>query len=359
MRILALVTDAFGGYGGIAQYNRDLLSALSRSGCVEEIVVVPRFAHRDMEALPAKVRQVPPRASRMSYVAKSLSEAQRAGPFDVVFSGHLFHTPLAALIGRAMNVPVWLQTHGIDAWDCPAPLVRASAERASLITTVSRHTKQRLLSWANVAPERVRVLPNTFRPIFSPGPADTRLLQQHGLDGRKIILTVARLAKADHYKGHGKIMEALPAVLAHHADAVYVVVGEGDARQGIEDEVNRRGLGQHVRFLGRLSDAHVLDLYRSAQVFAMPSSKEGFGIVFVEAAATGLPVIGGNRDGSRDALADGAIGTMIDPDDTDALAASILAALARPKRSDVAAVQRFAFDKFAHHVGQLAQSLAS
>lgn len=358
MRILALVTDAFGGYGGIAQYNRDLLGALNLSDCVEEIVVIPRLAQRQVGALPAKVRQLPPRASRIAYIAKSVAVAQTSGPFDVVFSGHLYHTPLAAFIGRAMKIPVWLQTHGIDAWDCPARLVREGTERSALITTVSRHTKQRLLAWANVDPERVRVLPNTFRPIFSLGAADESFLQQYDLCGRKIILTVARLAKADSYKGHGKIIEALPSVLSKHPDAVYVVVGEGDARPGLEDEVKRRGVSAHVRFLGRLSDESVLKLYRSARVFAMPSSKEGFGIVFVEAAATGLPVVGGNRDGSRDALADGAIGTMIDPDDADALATSIAGALSRTTRIDVTAVQRFSFGKFSHHVDQLVRTLS-
>lgn len=359
MRILALVTDAFGGYGGIAQYNRDLLGALNQSDRVREIVVIPRLAQRDVGALPAKVRQLPPCASRLAYVAKSVAVVQTSGPFDVVFSGHLFHTPLAALIGRAMKIPVWLQTHGIDAWDCPTRLVRVGAERSALITTVSRHTKQRLLSWANVDPERVRVLPNTFRPIFSQGTADEDFLKQCDLRGRKIILTVARLAKADYYKGHGKIIEALPRVLSKHPDAVYVVVGDGDARPSLEDEVSRRGLSAHVRFLGRLSDESVLNLYRSARVFAMPSSKEGFGIVFVEAAATGLPVIGGNCDGSTDALADGAIGTMIDPDDADALATSISDALWRTTRMDVSAVQRFSFDKFSHHVDKLVRTLST
>ena len=90
----------------------------------------------------------------------------------------------------------------------------------------------------------------------------------------------------------------------------------------------------------------------------MPSTREGFGIVFVEAAATGLPVIGGNRDGSADALADGVIGTMIDPEDDDALTAALLAALSGAAKADSAAVQRFAFDNFARHVDDLVRSLA-
>lgn len=356
MRILALVTDAFGGYGGIAQYNRDLLTALSMSSLIRDIVVIPRLVAGDLSGLPAKVEQLEPRIARSAYILSAMRVVQQRGPFDVIFSGHLYHCSLAALIGRLWKAPVWLQTHGVDAWEAPNLLVRHAAERAALITTVSRFTKHRLSAWANVEPERVRVLPNTFRPMFVPGDVDDICLARFGLTGRKIILTVARLAKADLYKGHRKLINVLPLVLRQHPDAVYVVVGDGNARAQLEALVVARGLGGAVRFLGRLGDADVLQLYRSSHVFAMPSTKEGFGIVFVEAAATGLPVIGGNCDGSADALADGVIGTMLDPDDTEGLAAAVNNALSGNTKSAPDAVLRFAFSNFAHHVDALVRT---
>jgi glycosyltransferase involved in cell wall biosynthesis len=90
----------------------------------------------------------------------------------------------------------------------------------------------------------------------------------------------------------------------------------------------------------------------------MPSTGEGFGIVFLEAAAYGLPVIGGNRDGSVDALADGAIGRPVDPEDEDALVAALVDALKGAQRGSSASVKRFAFENFAHHVDDLVRSLA-
>lgn len=358
VRILALVTDAFGGYGGIAQYNRDLLTALAASSNVNEIVVLPRLVSGEFDNLPAKVRQRDPQILRSAYVACSIRAARQDGPFDAIFSGHIYHTPLAAGLGRWLRIPVWLQTHGIDAWECPSRLVRNAVEQCALITTVSRYTKCRLLAWADVEPERVRVLSNTFRPMFTEGPKDTGFLEQIGLGGCKIILTVSRLSKDDYYKGHTKIIRILPRVLKDHPNAMYVIVGDGDSRLDLEQEVARSGLEAAVRFVGRLTDDDVLRLYRSANVFAMPSSKEGFGIVFVEAAATGLPVIGGNRDGSTDALADGVIGKMIDPDDDGALADALIAALAEAVKADTSAVQRFAFENFSRHVDDLARSLA-
>lgn len=357
MRILALVTDAFGGYGGIAQYNCDLLSALALSDCVSEVVVLPRVAGSQVSNLPAKVRQLAPHRGRAAYIAQSLAMAGRERAFDVIFCGHIFHAPLALLIARLQKAPVWQQTHGIEAWGRPGRMVGSAIERSSLITTVSRYTRRKLLSWADVEPERVRVLSNTFRPLFAPGPKDRALLERFGLGGAKIILTVSRIAKADSYKGHALVIDVLARVLETFSDARYVIIGDGDARPSLEAYAALKGVGGAVRFLGRLSDADVLQFYRSSDVFVMPSSKEGFGIVFVEAAATGLPVIGGNCDGSADALADGAVGTMIDPGDPKAMAQAILCALSGAAKVNPNAVHRFAFRGFSAHADSLIRSL--
>lgn len=357
MRILALVTDAFGGYGGIAQYNRDLLSALALSECVSEVVVLPRVADGQVSDVPAKVRQLAPHLGRAAYVGQSLATAGLERAFDVVFCGHIFHAPLALLIARLQKAPVWLQTHGIEAWGRPGPMVCSAIERSSLITTVSRYTRRKLLSWADIEPERVRVLSNTFRPLFAPGPKDPALLARFGLGGTKVILTVSRIAKADTYKGHALVIDVLARVLETFPEARYVIVGDGDARPGLEAYAAAKGVGGAVHFLGRLSDADVLQFYRSSDVFVMPSTKEGFGIVFVEAAATGLPVIGSNCDGSADALADGAVGTMIDPGDPEAMAKAIMKALSGAAKVDPNGVHRFAFSGFSAHADGLIRSL--
>ena len=209
--------------------------------------------------------------------------------------------------------------------------MRASVDRTDLVTTVSRYTRRRTLQWSNLDPECVRVLPNTVKPMFSPGPRDQAVLDKFGLSGAKVILTVSRIDKGDFYKGHDKVIAAMGEVRRAEPRAVYVVVGDGDARESLEAQAAESGLlGEAVRFLGRLSDGDLLALYRSSDVFAMPSTKEGFGIVFVEAAAAGLPVIAGDRDGSVDALADGAIGRLIDPLSHEAIVAALVEALREP-----------------------------
>src|SRR5262249_60837002 len=95
LRVLALVTDAFGGSGGISQYNRDFLSALARCDRVGDVIVLPRAAARLPDRMPSGVRQLRPVKGRFAYSFAALEKARAHRPFDVVFFGHLFMVPLA------------------------------------------------------------------------------------------------------------------------------------------------------------------------------------------------------------------------------------------------------------------------
>ena len=355
LKILALVTDAYGGYGGIAQYNRDLFGALELSERVDSVHVLPRAGCAG--APSPKIASHAPRRSRSSYSVQALALTAGAR-FDLVFCGHLFHTPLAAMICRLTGARLWLQAHGVEVWARPGRLIRAAVARADLITAVSRYTRRRLLAWANIDPARMRVLANCVRPMFSPGRPDEALLQRYGLGSAKLILTVSRLETADAYKGHYRVLEALPTILRAEPAALFAIVGDGGGRAALEARVRALGLQRAVRFLGRVDDAELLALYRSADLFLMPSAKEGFGIVFLEAAACGLPVIAGRGDGSVDALVDGALGTLVNPNSSAEIAAAALAALRTPKPPDPEAIARFGFANFSAHVHAILGTLA-
>src|SRR5262249_59371323 len=116
LRGLALVTDAFGGYGGIAQYNRDFLSALARCDRVADVIVLPRLGARSVGAMPKGVQQLRAVENRLAYSVTTLWTAIKHQPIDLVFCGHLRMAPLAAVIARALRVPLWVQVHGIEAF---------------------------------------------------------------------------------------------------------------------------------------------------------------------------------------------------------------------------------------------------
>jgi phosphatidyl-myo-inositol dimannoside synthase len=351
MKLLALVTDAFGELGGIARFNRDLLTALSEGEGANHIVVVPRHGKANPSELPIAVKQLAS-ADKYPFVVAALRAAIIEGPFDAVFCGHIHLAPLAASIAALLRRPLWLQLHGMEAWGPLSRLQRLAAERATLVTAVSRYTRRRFLQLTRIDPFRVRVLPNTIGAGFSPGPKPDYLLDRHKLRGRQVLLTVGRLIAAERGKGHDRMLQVLPELLKTHPKLVYLVVGDGDDRKRFEKLAMQAGFSRVVLFAGPVPSEELGDYYRLADVFVMPSTQEGFGIVFLEAAASGLAVIGGNSDGTVDALGDGAIGRMVDPVDGTQLAEAIRVALARGG-VDPAQVHRFRFGNFALHLRNL------
>ena len=312
LSMLALVTDGFGGRGGIAQYNRDFLSALVEVGAASSILVLPRYAP-DPVAPPSGITQAGPRPSRFGYCAAVLYAMLRHR-VDVVFCGHLYMAPLAALIARLKGAKLIIQAHGIEAWSRPSRLCPSAIEAADIVLCGSRYTRGCILGWSGVTSERILVLPNTVDEAFTPG--DGSLLRDAwGLQGKRVLLTVGLMDRRWQYKGHDRVIAAIPELLLRGHDVVYVVVGEGDDQPRLAALANKRGVGDRVRFMGAVSRQTLIDAYRIADLFLMPSTGEGFGIAFLEAMASGTPALGLAVAGARDALADGELGIAVTEDD--------------------------------------------
>jgi phosphatidylinositol alpha-1,6-mannosyltransferase len=345
---LALVTEAFGGPGGVAQYNRDFLTALAASGCVGSIRVMPRDAP-EIAVLPSGLEQEKPRQGRVAYTIGALARGA-LWPVDVVFCGHIHLAPVAAAIARLRGAKLVMQAHGIEIWQRPSALWRAAIEASDLILCVSRHTRGAVLNAVRVAPERVVVVPNTVREEFTPGDGDG-FRRELGLQGKRLLLTVGRLDSRERYKGQDRIIAALPKLAAKGHDIVYLIAGGGDDQRRLEMLAREGGVAERVRFLGALGSDHLVDAYRAADLFVMASTGEGFGISFLEAMACGTPALGLAVAGAHDALADGALGTMVDEGDLCAAIDRLLTS-PRPGRQDLAAsVQaRFGRDLFAANV---------
>ena len=163
-----------------------------------------------------------------------------------------------------------------------------------------------------------------------------------------MLLTVGRLDSRERYKGHDRVILLLSQLVAQGHDVVYVVVGEGDDRSRLEKLALEAGLDERVRFLGSLKRKQLVDAYRMADLFVMPSTGEGFGIVYVEAMASGTPALGLDAVGARDALADGELGMVASAEEFPVVLARLLGA-PRPDPTALATAvrARFGQDAFA------------
>ena len=154
-------------------------------------------------------------------------------------------------------------------------------------------------------------------------PAVTGVFRQ---GASRVVGTVGRLSRQ---KAVHVLLDATPQLLADDPDTRILIVGDGPLRGALERQARRLGVSRAVTFLGHLRD--VLPVYAAMDVFVLPSRYEGFGVVFLEAMASGVPVIGTRVVGSREAVDDGVTGLLVPPGDAPALASAVLRLLSDPE----------------------------
>jgi len=244
---------------------------------------------------------------------------------------HLHFLPALLLLRRLRGVRAMSVLHGIEAWNLSSMQRVRALRKADHLMAVSHHTRRVVIDSYGLEEGRVSVVPNTFdTERFQTGPKPEHLLRRYGIrEDQPVLLTVSRLAIMERYKGHRQVLAALAEVCRTQPGLRYLVVGEGDDLPHIKEEVRARGLEQHVILAGHVPGHELPDHYRLCDVFVMPSSREGFGIVFLEAMACGKPVVAGNEDGSVDALDGGRLGLLVDPHDPAEISRAILQALRR------------------------------
>lgn len=330
MRVLLLTTDAYGGHGGIALYNRDLADALAAMPNVAEVVVIPRTLPFAAQGVPGKVRYLAHAAgSKRRYVLAALRTAMSG--FDLLICGHVNLLPLAALLRCKLRCPLVLMAYGIDVWTRPKLWTRIWLRQISTVWSISAVTRDRMNAWASLPDSRYVLLPNAIHlDRYGMAPKSATLIERYGLRGCKVLLTLARLPSAERYKGVDEVLEVLPALIRTEPNLRYLVAGDGDDRLRLEAKAQALGLQPHVVFAGFIHEAEKADHFRLADTFVMPGRGEGFGFVFLEALACGVPVVGSVLDGSREALRDGALGELVDPRDAGSVRVGIVRALQKP-----------------------------
>ena len=289
--------------------------------------------------------------------ATGMLEALRSRP-DIVMSAHIVTSPAGAAISQALHIPFVQYLHCEEVARRPR-LVHFAGANAHAVIAVSRHTEQ-LARKCGVPSERLyRIPPGVDIPPSLPAERD----------GTPSVVTVARLY--ERYKGHDVVLRALPLVRARVPDVRWIVIGDGPLRTALECQVHAVGLAPQVHFTGEVEDEERNAWLRRCHLLAMPSRSsprgggEGFGIVYLEAGAHGLPVVAGDVGGATDAVLDGETGLLVDPWDHLAVAEAISALLCDGERSQAmgrAAARRaqcFAWPRIAQQVHDLLAMVAT
>ncbi len=332
LRIFLVGSEFFLTRGGIQFVNCLLLRALEdigrRTPCRIEC-----FSYGDPSgsALPGTPLAVPLRwhsfgRNRPAMAACLAGRLLAAKPHIVLFT-HVNLLRLSHLVRRlAPRVRVAALGHGVEVWERLPGALRWALSRADGIAAPSCYTRDRLVGVNGVASDKTAVLPH--------GIDLHGWLEQGATPGGScagpVLLSVTRMNRADAYKGIDEALRAMPAVLRHCPGARYVVVGDGDDRLRLEQLSRDLGVAGSVEFCGELRDLELSAAYAQASLFVLPSRKEGFGIVFLEAMFHRLPVVAARAGGSVDVVVEGETGLLVPPGDPAALAAAVISLLGSP-----------------------------
>jgi len=225
---------------------------------------------------------------------------------------HVHIAPLALFIKRVFGISYAVVAYGSDVWDLRKGVRLQALKKADLIISVSNYSKARMID-NGVSRETIMVLhPAVDVSFFRPHPPNRELLRRLMLENKKILLIVSRMDSREKQKGHDIMLEVMQRL---GDDFVLIMFGNGDDVGRLQYKAIELGVVDKVRFHPAPPAADALDFYNLCDVFVMPSKQEGFGIVFIEALACGKPVVAGFKDASKEALMDGKLGFLVDPDD--------------------------------------------
>lgn len=355
IRMLALVTDAHGGYGGIAKFNRDLLGAISSMSRCREVTTFPRLMPNPHGELPAHLTyDLSGLGGKFRYGLATLRHVLRDRRYGLIVCGHINMVPLAWVLSKFSRAPWVLMVHGIDAWQPTRSWTTNRLIHAAYrVLSVSDLTRRRLMAWSGLPSERIAILPNSIDLTeFAPRPKKSDLARQYGVEGKKVIMTLGRLAGQERYKGFDEMIEAMPEILKEEPLSAYLIVGDGDDRVRLEKKAAQLGLAGRVIFAGFVSEEEKKDCYALADAYVMPSRGEGFGIVLLEAMACGIPTVASKVDGGREALIDGQLGALVNPGNIEEIRTATLAALGQPKTRP-AGLEHFSYENFTRRAQRL------
>lgn len=335
LRIFLIGTEFFRSYGGIQSINRLLIRAFCEMGR-KTALDLDVFSFTDgPQHFPARragessVRWHGASRSRQEMAWKLAKRLPAARPHLVLFT-HVLLLPLEELVRRlAPNARVAVLAHGTEVWQPLRGAVARVLQRAHSLVCPSEFTAQKLVDMQGIPRDRIEVIPHGLDPDWAAESGmDSASRQGTPERNGRLLLSVTRLSRADREgKGIELILQALPAVLEQFPGARYSVVGGGADLPQLAEIVRNLGLDSKVELTGARGDEALRQAYAGADVFVLPTQVEGFGVVFLEAMHSRLPVVAARASATPEVVEDGVTGLLVTPGDSKELAAALIALL--------------------------------
>ncbi|MEM1367675.1 MAG: glycosyltransferase [Cyanobacteria bacterium P01_H01_bin.15] len=310
--------DIYAQEGGIQAYTRLLLERYAQ---LPKTLPAKVFALRDSDQDPNPLQQSAQLEflnfadsstvrGRLRLAITLFRQFQKAPPTEV-FCGHINLVPLIQALCQLFRLPYTVLTYGKEVWPPLSWLQRRGILGAKRSLFISRYSRDKACAANGLDPNTFQYLPSAVDGnLFQPGEKPVDLVEKYQVQDCPVILTVARLWSGDIYKGVDVTLRSLPTILKQFPRVKYIVVGRGDDRPRLEQLAVELNIQDRVVFAGFVPAEELEAHYRLADIYVMPS-QEGFGIVYLEAMACGVPVLSGDADGSADPLQDGRLGWRV------------------------------------------------
>lgn len=359
MRPLLLAPEFFASEGGIARILQSYLKALcdlNESGAPTRLLALndANLDPKRLEKLTGK--HLPEWSACGRSKVRLLREALRLSRDSTdLICGHVFMLPAAWLAKkRNPRLRYHLVAHGIEVWRSFSLAERIALRGATRILCVSDYTRRELLKNCPLPEGRAVVLHNSLDPSF------TIALGRPLTQCPPTILSVTRLTYADRYKGVQHLIEAMPAIREQLPAARLRLVGRGDDVPRLQRIAQQLGLSDAVDFVGYIDDTRLKEELQTCRLFALPSRKEGFGLVFLEAMANGRPCLGAKAGGIPEVITQ-ETGVLTDYGDVPQLARTCLDGLQRNWDQDaiLARARHFAYPLFRQRLADILQQFQS
>jgi glycosyltransferase involved in cell wall biosynthesis len=330
LEVMFLTLKVFSTTGGIERVCRIAGKAMYEN-CTRYNKRLHIYSMHDSQAVAADNIYFPTEVftgfnvGKLSFMIKALFEGSKS---KLIILSHINLLVVGWLIKKLRpSTKIVLIAHGIEVWSPLSKSKRKMLGCCDEIISVSAYTRDKMIQLHHANPAKCSILNNCLDP-FLPLPRNVTgsetFRKKYGFkDSDKILFTLSRLAAKERYKGYDKVMEAL--VHLNRPDVKYLIAGGYDEEEKayIDGMIGRLKLEDKVVLAGFIPEEEVAAHFAMSDCYVMPSVKEGFGIVFIEAMYYNLPVIAGNADGSVDALQHGKLGLLVNPDSVDEIQTAI------------------------------------